>query len=479
MTTPEQSAPRRITGIENEWSIVYDDPLNKRYVPISRAQIILLIEKHLPEYLTRSDDLGMMSNGARLYRDSLDFLETASAEEVSLQAAVAGDIASERIVAAMVHSAIQAGHLPSSSRVNKRVVGDRAPDATGGIHTWGYHVSFAADSKKLRTTDDRMSPLAAHLASMDIYAGAGILRPYDPNHAYVIGQKKLNLSCNFSTASHGTSQPLISDRNEAHAADENLRIHVTSMDPHISPWATWMSLGTTSIVIRLMENGYTAEEFMKDSETDPYVIAREVARDPSLKNEYSLRGGKRMSAIDMQDRLYKQAESIQLSDEERAVMKEWKRALDTLKRNPLELTDADWVMRYNLIRNKTEKADVGLGSNIARYWNDEYDLVYEYPKTTEQGVAKRSLVNYLRARSFSSHLPPEELISDRMESAPSDTRAAARAELIKQYIGRKGLRVDWSKVTYEDEDDDGTLHEFKLGNPYTLKVDYTKYQRAK
>ena len=458
---------QRITGIENEWSIVYDDPAHPAfYKPLSSADVDVLLRRFLPNYLSISDRGGLASNGMRIYRDPLAFVETATAEESSLTGIVASDIATEHIIASVVESAIEANEIPQSSRVNKRVVADHDPERKNFEPTWGYHVNFAADSEKLSISDERLLPLGLQLATMNIYAGAGMIRHFGPDTTYVIGQKTLNLNCLSAGASYNTSQPLISMRGEHHADNtKHIRLHVTSMDPHISPWATWMSIGTTSIVIRLMEQGYLGNDIVSPLSMPLHVIARQVAGDPDLTNVYLMEHGRTMSALDIQNHLYNRACQLDLSPDEAAIMPEWRRALDTLAHDPNDLVEADWVMRRRLIHKKIGNAGVGLDSKIARYWNDQYDMIYQAPVQDQSGAAHTPLVNLLRTRSvFANHMPSAELIQQRIVSPPPETRAHIRGRLIQQHIAKRAFAASWSAVAYTDNT--GNKHTFDLSNPY-------------
>ena len=438
-------------------------------VPIDSSQVRMLINDYLPQELVRAGGNGMLNNGGRIYPDPLSFLEITTAEDDSIMGTVSGEIATERIVSAIVHAAIQERKLPESTRINKRVVSDidlkEIKDSDQDtITTWGYHASFSTESDKLKVERARLDPLALHLATMNIFAGAGILRDFGGETKYAIAQKVLNLNSGFSAASYGKDQPLISLRDENHSDERFGRVHVTALDAHISPWASWMSLGTTSIIIKLMESGYLGRDLI--GRDQPYRIAKAVAHDPNLKNTYKMAGGKELHAVEIQRFLYEKATGLELTAEEQAIMGEWKRALDVLEDGPMQLTEADWVMRLKLIEKKLAKAGLELTSNVAKYWNDRYDLIYEYPKkaTDEQTQPQPDIVGLLRSRSvFAAYMPTEEQIQSRIYSPPDTTRAAVRSRIIDEHSGKPDFYANWAVAGYKEG---GIKYTFDLSDPF-------------
>src|SRR5690606_26745316 len=80
--------------------------------------------------------------------------------------------------------------------------------------------------------------------------------------AFYIAQKASTLVSDFAVRSYDVDSPLVGLRNEALAGSSWLRVHVTSGDANMSPLATRLKLATTSMVLRLIEDGYLGEDLM-------------------------------------------------------------------------------------------------------------------------------------------------------------------------------------------------------------------------
>ena len=450
---------QRITGTEMEYPVMAQRTEDGTLQKVEYRHVYeKLLREHLPDELVRYPESGMMSNGSRLYVDLESFLEYATPEDTSFKGTVANEIAGERIVLSILDSAQAAGDIAAYA-VNKRVVSD-------DLNTWGYHTSFAVNAAKLGVHSISMHPIGMHLATQNIYAGAGAL--YNNQHgkqSYAIAQKVLNLTCDENTSSHTPSaQPLLSLRNESHANMHIGRLHLTSMDANISPWATWMRLGTTSIVARLVENGYQhgKDDDIKLNDTPMYRLAISVAHDPDLKRSFKLHRGEYARAVDIQRTLYNHAALLDLPAQEQEVMIEWKKALDDIEEDPNLLVDrADWVIRKRIIERGLAKKGLGMDSPVARLYDKSYD--YLDSQSIDAAGGSRSIGLRLRGRGvLRSFMPNDDEIITAMASPPQTTRAKVRGEYIRDHPDSPFPHVDWSviKPAFKPKDN------IRLSNPY-------------
>ena len=319
--------------------------------------------------------------------------------------------------------------------LNKRVVDDE-------LHTWGYHASFCCDALKIQIDRKNLAPLGPHLATHNIYTGAGsVVKKLDGRAEYALAQKVLNLNTDFAQSSHSTDQPLISLREEALADRIRFsRVHITSMDANMSPWATWMKLGTTSVVLRMMELGYLKDDIR--FEDDTYQVAIDVAYDTDLKVLYRQEDGRTITALDVQYELLLTAQKMAsregLPDEAIRILDEWEHALVDLDTDPELLIDrSDWVAKRAVLRKYMARHALDLSDDEVikkdRQWSHIGPL----------GIASR-----LRDGVWSDYMPVEEV--DRAYlMPPSGTRAATRGRFIKEHhLKNRGERMfaSWEKV---------------------------------
>src|SRR5439155_1522493 len=100
---------------------------------------------------------------------------------------------------------------------------------------------------------------------------------------------------------------------------------------NISPWATWMKLGTTSLVLRLIEHDFANLTHLQM--LHPLEAAKLFGKDYVGRYKTPLVSGQRVRAIDIQEELLIQchdmADEIELPKEEYLVLKEWDIAVST------------------------------------------------------------------------------------------------------------------------------------------------------
>ncbi|MEO5499516.1 MAG: proteasome accessory factor PafA2 family protein, partial [Candidatus Saccharimonadales bacterium] len=353
------------------------------------------------------------------YGDVGQHPEYATPENTSFMGTVVSEFAGEDIVYDSLQNAQQAGVFHDFI-LTKRVVDDE-------LNTWGYHISLSADIAKVPITEKALAPLGIHLATMNIYTGAGAVIPTKQGAMFTTAQKVLNLNTDFSGSSHNTAQPLLSLRNEALASDDLYsRVHVTSLDANMSPWATWMKLGTTSIVLRMMEHDYLGSG--KYFKNDMHKVAVHVAHDTSLNRTVELADGDTILPIDIQSELVLLAEKLAKSDqglsaEENLVLTEWKRVLTDLRADPDQTGDrVEWVARRTFLRKYMARYALRLPDQqvlkMDRRWSH---------------IGPGSIGRRMRDTAWAAWMPPTERITNAYLHPPTTTRALGRASLIQQY----------------------------------------------
>ncbi len=195
---------------------------------------------------------------------------------------------------------------------------------------------------------------------------------------YAIAQKSLALNCDFSSGTTNT-KPVVNLRNEPHAdAKRFVRVHDTSGDPTMSPWATRVKLGAGSLVLRLIEHGMTIDTLR--FRTPLHEVARSVALDSNLQNRYRLNDGGSLSAIETQSEIIKYVKKLAndttLSDEELWTLDEWEKALWDLQKDPRSTADRiEWVMRREVLAKQREKQGWCWNSEQLRYTDRRFSNI--------------------------------------------------------------------------------------------------------
>src|SRR5436305_6447282 len=135
-------------------------------------------------------------------------------------------------------------------------------------------------------------------------------------------------------------RPLINTRDEPHVdASRHRRFHVILGDSNMSEWATAMKIGTTSLILDLIER----EEVPQLEIAQPVDANKSISRDRTYNWIIELRDGRKISAIDVQ-RIYLRAASkldppssgfggSDNGEEWRWILREWESVLNDLERD--------------------------------------------------------------------------------------------------------------------------------------------------
>src|SRR5699024_2305061 len=86
-------------------------------------------------------------------------------------------------------------------------------------------------------------------------------------------------------------RPIINTRDEPHADPEKYRrLHVIIGDANMSEVVTYLKLGTTALVLAMIEDQFLPVDLSVDM---PVASLRAVSHDPSLEHLLTLRDGRR------------------------------------------------------------------------------------------------------------------------------------------------------------------------------------------
>jgi proteasome accessory factor A len=389
-----------------------------------------------------------LGNGARLYTDIGDHKEYATPEDDSIVGTLANEIAGERIVRAALDShppQIENGPGPRTYILNKRVIDDDG-------ETWGYHENYLSPAAYIKIDEACLALLGVHLATRTIFTGAGSV---SDRGTFVLSQKAHRLTSDYLSGTTG-AKPVVNLRIEPHADQQAWRrVHVTCGDPNMSPWATCMKLGTTSLVLRLIEHGITLPHLrFRDS---LHQVAAEVAHDTAVQRLYPLKWGRALGATaiqrELQSAAHRLANEIILPDEELWALAEWDKACADLQQNPrLLINRADWAAKQSVLQRQAAKRGAAWTTPIMQGIDRQWDTI------DRGGFGQK-----LRETAWADWMPPADLIKQRMDSPPATTRAAIRSAFISHFAQDDSAMVDWALLRR------GNTQTIRLTDPYATR----------
>jgi proteasome accessory factor A len=279
--------------------------------------------------------------------------------------------------------------------------------------------------------------LIPFFVTRQVFAGAGKVLKVSGKPQYFISQRAQHIH-EKTSSSTTSSRSIINTRDEPHAdAEKYRRLHIIVGDSNMSEYATYLKVGTASLVLSMVEDGFTVAGMELE---DPVKAIREISRDPTLKKKVKLDDGRQMSAIEIQRTYWERAqEYLETQPEDpvlQDVLEKWGRDLDRLDDDPSQLTrEVDWVAKRLLIQAYVDKKACG--------WDDSkvflMDLQYHDVKRT------RGLYYLMESRGLVERAVDEEAIQAAMSVPPQTTRAKVRGDFIRFARAKnRSYTVDWT-----------------------------------
>ncbi len=427
---------KRIYGLETEFAIYYVSPFSS---PAGkRALFSEYLIKALFESLCPNETIYniFLENGGRLYQDTGCHPEYGTPECSSVRDAVLYDVAGERILNNIAQKVQES--FEKEGLIGKFQIFKNNTDSIG--NTYGCHENY------LIRQDVNFSYLAEKiipfLVTRTVFTGAGRLHMNGGNVRFKISQRANFIEKVYSGSTTG-DRPIINTREEP-LSDPLLyrRLHIVLSDSNMSPFTTYIKLGTMGIVLDMVENGY----FKKNIEIrNPLKALRDINDDLTCKVKIEMNDGRYYTPLEIQEIYIEYAEKFYiqkgLDQESKGILEDWKKLIETLKTDPMGLADRiDWAIKLNLI-DKYKKKN-GMAGNGFRLL--QLDISY-HNIDPEAGIYHRLEDAGLVIKFFS-----DKEIERAIYQPPQDTRARVRGEIVK-YLKKKGLisAIDWSNVNLE------------------------------
>jgi proteasome accessory factor A len=242
------------------------------------------------------------------------------------------------------------------------------------------------------------------------------------------------------------SRPIINTRDEPHADAERFRrLHVIVGDSNMSEFTSWMKMGVTDLVLRMVE----ANTVMRDlSLENPIRAIREISHDVSCRKKVRLANGRELSAIEVQEEYYERTERFLErrgpDPQSKQLLQEWREALDALiLQEPERLVrKIDWVAKQALIERFRERHQLPLSHPRVAL----LDLAYHDVNRT------RGLYYVLERAGKMERAVAEKEIQRAMREPPQTTRAKLRGDFIRHAKQkRRDYTVDWVHLKLNDQ----------------------------
>ncbi len=369
------------------------------------------------------EDLGLanviLPNGARYYVDHAH-PEYSTPECASPRGLVIHDKAGERILERSLEAV--RGLLPPGQRL---AVYKNNTDGKG--NSYGCHENYLVDR---RTPFSRIvHDLTPFLVTRQIFTGAGKVGSESARDESRHVHYQLSQRTDFFEAEVGLEttlkRPIINTRDEPHADPEKYRrLHVIVGDANMCEVATFLKVGTTALILKLVEDEFLPELSLEA----PVGALHEVSWDVSCRRTVRLRDGRRVRALELQweylDLAKKFVKEVEPTAENGEVLQWWETILSGIEDDPLSLhRELDWVAKYRMLEAYRDRDNLDWRSPKLAMIDLQYHDVRR-----ERGLYYR-LVNGGNVERLVADAEVDRAIGE----PPEDTRAFFRGRCIQRY----------------------------------------------
>ena len=386
-------------------------------------------ERPSPQYNRLLNKL--LANGGRLYVDGAH-PEYSTPECSNPRELVAYERAGEQIIAQCLQA------LNQSLGEERFFLYKNNSDGKG--NSYGYHENY------LISRDIPFERIAQVIlpffVTRQIFSGAGKVgaeNKTDPVD-FQISQRADFFEC-IQDLNTMVKRPIVNTRDEPHGDPSRFRrFHVIVGDANMAEISTYLKVGTTAIVMEMIEAGF---EFPHMALDDAVEAIKAVSRDLTMKHPLKLATRGSIPAIEVQ-RVYLQSAhdfyaSRNLSPMTKDVLVRWETVLDKLEQDPMQLgRELDWVAKRQMIDVYMDRKACG--------WSDPrvslLDLQYHDMRPD------KGLYYTLEKGNRIDRLLRDEEIHRAEHDAPIDTRAYFRGACLKQFPEHI-YGMSWTSVLFE------------------------------
>lgn len=396
----------------------------------------------------------VLTNGARLYVDHAH-PEYSSPEVRGPRAAVVWDRAGEEIMRGAIEQIAAEPAMPDI------VVYKNNVDGKG--QSYGTHENYLVDRDVAFA--DLITYLTPFLVTRQVFCGAGRvgIGPRSETPGFQISQRAdyiendVGLETTFN-------RPIVNTRDEPHAdASRYRRLHLIIGDANLLEISTYLKLGTTDLLLWLIESGRVPLELDSLALADPVGEVRAVSRDLTLSHRLTLADGRTMTALEIQ-RVYLEAVATALAAdpasgqdagsagggaaaERRDVLRRWSEILGRLTSDPMACArEVEWIAKLRVSEAMRRRDRLG--------WDDPRLAALDVQWSDVR--AAKGIYARLAASGAVDHLVSAEEVSAAVRRPPADTRAWLRGESIRRF-GRDVAAAGWSSLVLDDHRDDHLL----------------------
>ena len=455
-------ATPKVCGIETEYGIIFkggdvnpitassiivnaysqgkDDLVGWDYIdehPGNDARGYSLDDYLFPEYESQLVNT-VLTNGARYYVDHAH-PEISTPECRNALEAVLFDRAGEEIIRSSMQLANEG--LPEHSEI---VIYKNNSDGKG--NSYGCHENYLVSRQT--PFSQIAQQITTHFVTRQIFCGAGKV---GAEHRGLSGKGanqpafQISQRADFFEEEIGLEttlkRPIVNTRDEPHCDPTKYRrLHVIAGDANMSEVATLLKLGTTSIVLAMIEDGAFPEHLIVK---DPVHAIRQVSHDTSLSACIMMSDGRMLSALQVQLEIleaairYANRYGLESVDDVvgNDVLMRWASVLDGLETDPLLVANiVDWIAKKRIVDGFAQRHNLQIDDARLK----AIDLQY-HDMRVDKCLALRAGLVELCAK-------PDVMTA--MVKPPESTRAFFRGTVLQRWPNDV-IAANWDSVVFD------------------------------
>ncbi|MEO7414482.1 MAG: proteasome accessory factor PafA2 family protein [Opitutaceae bacterium] len=373
----------------------------------------------------------VLRNGARFYNDHAH-PEYCTPECGTLQEIVEQDASGDALL-------IDCARAIGEQSGNPVLLYKNNTDFRG--HSYGCHENYLLP--RSLAWDRLADGMQSFLVTRQIFCGAGKYG-WEEEDRFMQPGFQLAQRSDFFTELQSVDtmqrRPLVNTRDEPHADPQKYRrFHVIIGDANLSPFATYLKVGTAALVLQALANGVPRERIPRLA--DPLAALPAISRDREWKWRVKTAGGRATTAIEIQRTYLELVKEFAppVDAEWGALLTAWDEVLRDLERDPLSTSDrVDWSAKHRLIEQF--RASEGIAPDDP--WLRSLDLSYHL-----MDPAQGLFYGLLESGAFRLPFARENIYG--LPLRPPNTRAALRGGCIEKF-GADVESAQWDGVRLKD-----------------------------
>jgi len=276
-----------------------------------------------------------------------------------------------------------------------------------------------------------VSQITPHFVTRQVFAGAGKVGsemlgvsadqvPFQLSQRADFFEEEVGLETTLK-------RPIVNTRDEPHCDPQKYRrLHVIVGDANMSQVATFLKVGTTSLILSLIEDDVLGSDLTL---AHPVSAIRQVSYDPTLQQTLLMANGSRMTAMDIQWALLDKSvnyvnsvgyESVGGEVIGQRIINLWEEVLTGLERDPDSVADmVDWIAKKRIVDGMQSRHGLSNGDSRLR----AIDLQYHDMRADKCLASRAGLRTLVEASQ----------VERAIRHAPDTTRAYFRGQCLERW----------------------------------------------